>query len=159
MTRLLQQNLIIALVIPGMFFVITPPALAVQMSDFVWQNRPLLLFAPSEGDARLQQTKRELELRQCDLNDRDMLIGIITEQGQSRLNNQPISKSRAEELRDRYRIEPGQFAAILIGKDGGEKERVDTVPDLDSIFALIDGMPMRQDEMMQSPVDCSGQSQ
>ncbi len=84
-----------------------------------------------------------------------MIIGVILEQDQSRLGDQLISPSEASTLRQRYSIDRDQFAAILIGKDGSEKYRRHDVPELDGIFALIDGMPMRQDEMSQNPVDCS----
>ena len=137
-----------------MLLAFSRPVTAVQMSDFLWENRPLLLFAPDENDARLQQTKQELAQRQCELEARDMVIGIIIEQGQSHLNNQPISTTKATTLRERYKIDYGRFTTILIGKDGGEKERVYSVPDLDNIFALIDGMPMRQVEMMENPDNC-----
>lgn len=50
-------------------------------------------------------------------------------------------------LRERYGIAEGQFAVILIGKDGGEKlRRLEHVP-IETIFALIDTMPMRRREM------------
>lgn len=114
----------------------------------------MLLFAPDENDARLQQTKQQLAQRQCQLDDRDMVIGIIIEQGQSHLNNQPISTTKATTLRERYKIDAGRFTMILIGKDGGEKERVYSTPELDNSFALIDGMPMRQGEMMENPDNC-----
>jgi hypothetical protein len=130
---------------------------AAPMSDYIWQNRPLLLFAPSSADARLQQTTHNLQRRRCELDDRNMIIGVILEQGQSRLDDQPVSASDAATLRERYAIERDQFAAILIGKDGSEKYRRYDVPELNGIFALIDGMPMRQDEMSQNPVDCSEQ--
>ena len=44
-------------------------------------------------------------------------------------------------------VAPDAFALLLIGKDGGEKRRDTSVPDLNSLFNLIDGMPMRQAEM------------
>ena len=144
----------LAIVMLLMLLAISRPVPAMQMSDFLWENRPLLLFAPDENDARLQQTKQQLAQRQCQLDDRDMVIGIIIEEGQSHLNNQPISTTKATTLRERYKIDAGRFTTILIGKDGGEKERVYSVPELDNIFALIDGMPMRQGEMMENPDNC-----
>ena len=42
-----------------------------------------------------------------------------------------------------FRISVKTFSAVLIGKDGGEKLRVNDVPDLAAIYAVIDGMPMR----------------
>lgn len=39
------------------------------------------------------------------------------------------------------------FAIYLVGLDGGIKMKKETVTSLSTIFALIDGMPMRQAEM------------
>ena len=41
--------------------------------------------------------------------------------------------------------------AILVGKDGGVKLRQNAQVKLNDIFALIDAMPMRQEEMRQKP--------
>ena len=71
----------------------------------------------------------------------------------------PSQRPRPLACENVMHIDRDQFAAILIGKDGGEKYRRYDVPELDGIFALIDGMPMRQDEMSQNPVDCSEQPQ
>ena len=151
-----QQSLLsIGLILLGALLGTSGYVSAAQMSEYVWQNRPLLLFAPSIADSRLQQTRDKLQLRRCELEDRNMIIGVILKQGESRLDDQPISASYASTLRKRYAIDRDQFAVILIGKDGSEKYRHYDVPELDGIFALIDGMPMRQDEMSQNPVDCS----
>lgn len=42
--------------------------------------------------------------------------------------------------------------------DGGEKLRSYTIPDWDTVFALIDRMPMRQDEMVANPMGCEQSS-
>ncbi|MDR9436792.1 MAG: DUF4174 domain-containing protein [Thiohalophilus sp.] len=137
---------------------ITSTLTAGQLSDYEWQNRPLLLFAPDSDDPRLQQTRTRLDQHRCELDDRQMILGEFVAQGQSRLAGKPVTGQTAANLRERYGIEPGQFAVILIGKDGGEKYRLYEVPELDGIFALIDGMPMRQNEMAQNPVDCGKDS-
>ena len=159
-TKHYQQPLLsIGLILLGALLGTAAPVSATQMSEYLWQNRPLLLFAPSIADSRLQQTRHKLQRRSCELDDRNMIIGVILEQGQSRLDDQPISPADASAQRRRFAIDRDQFAAILIGKDGSEKYRTYDVPELDGIFALIDGMPMRQDEMSQNPVDCSEQQQ
>ena len=40
---------------------------------------------------------------------------------------------------------------ILIGKDGGEKQRWSEPVEPQEFFQIIDAMPMRQDEMKHSP--------
>ena len=49
-------------------------------------------------------------------------------------------------MRQKFSVRQGSFLVILIGKDGEEKMRRQKV-NLTEIFAVIDGMPMRQREM------------
>ena len=55
---------------------------------------------------------------------------------------------------DQFAIGDDAFSVVLIGKDGGEKLRVNEVPDLQAIYAVIDGMPMRSREMGANPGRC-----
>jgi hypothetical protein len=55
---------------------------------------------------------------------------------------------------DEYAIGEEDFRVLLIGKDGGEKLRFADVPDLQAIYAVIDGMPMRSREMSSDPGRC-----
>ncbi len=131
------------------------PVSAIKLSDVEWEKRPLLLFAPQHDSMRLQQTQQLLQQNNCELDDRDMIIAVIVGQGNSTLNKQPISFEYATALRKQFELSSEQFAVLLLGKDGGEKYRTYRIPDLGQIFALIDGMPMRQDEMQENPTDCS----
>ena len=47
----------------------------------------------------------------------------------------------------KYNVEPNRFTLILIGKDGGEKLRSAKPVEIETIFNLVDSMPMRQAEM------------
>lgn len=53
----------------------------------------------------------------------------------------------AERLRQQFGITTEDFAVILVGKDGTEKQRSQTLIDPATIFSAIDAMPMRQQEM------------
>ena len=44
-----------------------------------------------------------------------------------------------------------KYQFILVGKDGGEKLRADTIIDTKQLFATIDAMPMRREEMKHKP--------
>ena len=46
-----------------------------------------------------------------------------------------------------YAVAPNQFTIILIGKDGGEKFRSLKPETTETLFAIIDAMPMRKSEM------------
>jgi hypothetical protein len=106
-----------------------------------------LLFAPTDKDPQLVETLSRIDASRCAFLERDMVIGILLTEGQSTLAGQPINAVDSQRLSERYAIGENAFTALLIGKDGGEKLRVDEVPDLSTIYAVIDGMPMRSGEM------------
>lgn len=116
---------------------------AADLDDYLWRSRPLLLFAPTPNDTRLTETLSRIQVSRCEFTDRDMVTGVVVAGGDSTLDGQPVSRDEARRLRTQFAIGPDAFAAILIGKDGGEKWRADDVPDLQRIYAVIDGMPMR----------------
>ena len=51
------------------------------------------------------------------------------------------------DLRKEFRIVPHQLTVVLIGKDGGEKFRSNDPVTIEKLDALIDAMPMRQQEV------------
>ena len=67
--------------------------------------------------------------------DRDLIVFRVFEDDEGK------------DLRERFSPKPGGFTLILIGKDGGVKLRRENGADLQDIFDLIDGMPMRKAEM------------
>lgn len=129
-------------------------AVAAELSDYLWQSRPLLLFAPTDSDPRLVETMRRIEASRCDFADRDMVLGRILAEGTSTLGGEVVSTDQARRLSAEFGIGANSFSAVLIGKDGGEKLRVNDVPDLQAIYAVIDGMPMRGREMNADPTRC-----
>ena len=129
-------------------------ATAAELSDYLWQGRPLLVFAPTAGDARLVETVRRIEASRCDFADRDMVLGRILSQGTSTLDGDVVDTNQAQRLRSEFGMGPNGFSVVLIGKDGGEKLRVNDVPDLQAIYAVIDGMPMRGREISADPDRC-----
>ncbi|MFM8599424.1 MAG: DUF4174 domain-containing protein [Mycobacterium sp.] len=129
-------------------------AAAAELSDYLWQRRPLLVFAPTQSDPRLAETVRGIEASRCDFADRDMVLGLILTEGTSTLDGDVVDTSQAKRLVSGFGIGANSFAVVLIGKDGGEKLRVDAVPDLQAIYAVIDGMPMRTRERDIDPTRC-----
>lgn len=129
-------------------------AAAPDLGDYLWQRRPLLLFAPAASDPRLVETVRRIEASRCDFADRDMVLGLIVSEGTSTLDGQVVGTGQARRLFSEFGIGANTFSAVLIGKDGGEKLRVNGVPDLSAIYAVIDGMPMRSVEMGTDPGRC-----
>ena len=141
----------IAVLVPAL---VPATARAVELSDYLWQRRPLLVFAPTDSDPRLGETVRRIEASRCDFSDRDMVLGLIVADGTSTLDGQVLGSKQAQRLMAQFGIGATSFSAVLVGKDGGEKLRVNDVPDLPTIYAVIDGMPMRGREMAADPRRC-----
>lgn len=129
-------------------------AVAAELSDYLWEHRPLLVFAPTDSDPRLVEMLSRIEASRCDFVDRDMVIGLVVTEGTSTLDGQVINADESQRLANQYAISENAFSVLLIGKDGGEKLRVNEVPDLRTIYAVVDGMPMRSGEMSANPSGC-----
>ena len=129
-------------------------AVAAELGDFLWQARPLLVFAPTDSDPRLVETMRRIDASRCDFADRDMVLGRIVTDGTSTLDGQVVDTAQAQRLASEFGVGANGFSVVLIGKDGGEKLRVNDVPDLAEIYAVVDGMPMRSREVGADPVRC-----
>ena len=129
-------------------------AVAAELGDYRWERRPLLLFAPTNSDPRLVETLSRIDASRCDVLDRDMVVGVVVGEGTSTLDGQVIDSEQVQQLTGRYGVGDTDFTVVLIGKDGGEKWRANDVPSLQTVFAVIDGMPMRSREMAADPGRC-----
>jgi hypothetical protein len=121
------------------------------------KNRVLLVFAPSDQTPDFERQFDILSKHASDLRERDLvLIQVVTiahpptTANTLRVPHLPVASETAQlDLRHRFHVAPGAFTVILIGKDGGEKLRQHTPISIDKLNAVIDAMPMRQDEMRQ----------
>lgn len=101
-----------------------------SMQDYLWENRPILVFA-KEGDPRVARQLALFDEYRSDLDERRNLVIVESDPGSD------IWKS----------YNPRGFTVILIGLDGGEKFRSAEVTDPGTFSALIDTMPMRLNEL------------
>jgi len=122
--------------------------MSINLSSQKWQNRVLLVFAPSVDNHIYQQQMQLFEQHQNGFTERDLvLVQVLADK--SYANGQPIDESSVGNLRNRFGVDKDNFRVILVGKDGGVK-RSDTTPvEATAIFEQIDAMPMRQQEMQQ----------
>ena len=109
----------------------------INLDDFLWVNRPIVVLADSPDDPRFLEQLRLLEERLPDLKERDVVVITDTD------------PSQQTDLRQALR--PRGFMLVLIGKDGGVKQTSDEVVDMPELYALIDTMPLRQQEMKREP--------
>jgi hypothetical protein len=124
------------------------PARAAGLEKFTWDNRLLLVFAPTVEDPLLQSQQRLLAPRKDGVDERHMRIIEIAASNTVTVNGQRDSDLDASRLRRSYAVPTDAFAVILVGKDGGEKGRWTEPVSLDDVFDMIDAMPMRQEEML-----------
>ncbi|MCG6135139.1 MAG: DUF4174 domain-containing protein [Nostoc sp. LLA-1] len=126
---------------------------AIKMSSFnlssqKWQNRVLLVFAPSVDHRDYQQQMQLFQQHNSGFADRDLvLVQVLADK--SYANGQLIDESSVANLRSRFGVDKDNFRVILIGKDGGVKRQDATPVQATAIFEQIDAMPMRQREMQQ----------
>ncbi len=118
-----------------------------NLSDRRWQHRIVLIFAPSELEPAYQQQMQQWKAHSEGIRERDLELVEVLEVGESRVDGQPISRLSAVSLRQQFGVTPEEFAVVLVGKDGTEKQREQAPVDPTVLFRTIDAMPMRQQEM------------
>lgn len=116
-----------------------PPGLARTLQASRWQKRVLLVAAPTAGQADFQAQKALLAASEAGLNERDFVVlDVLYDQ---------LSAADRQFLARRLGLRPPAFAAVLIGKDGEVKLRSARPLAPAALFATVDQMPMRRQEM------------
>jgi hypothetical protein len=117
--------------------------------------RPLLVFAATDNDRRFLRQAHLFAAGSYLLHERQVLFVPVVLVNEAKswgvvLNSDQIATlvpEDAVDVRRRFHISPGAFTVILVGKDGGEKFRTHNPVTIDRLNALIDAMPMRQQEV------------
>ena len=115
---------------------LTLDAADVTLDEFLWIERPLVVFSDSPFDPRFQE---QLELLESDFEElliRDVVVVVDTN---------PNGRSDV-----RLDLRPRGFALVLIGKDGQVKLRKPAPWDVREITHAIDKWPIRQKEIRDS---------
>ncbi|MCF2871941.1 DUF4174 domain-containing protein [Octadecabacter sp. G9-8] len=108
-------------------------ATSLDIDDFIWLARPVVVFADTPNDPRFRQQMELLAARPDDLADRDVVILTDTD---------PDARSDL-----RLRLRPRGFMMVLIGKDGQIELRKPAPWDVREITRSIDKMPLREQEV------------
>jgi len=138
----------IAVMIMMLVFV-KPEVHSMDLDQYKWKNRLLFIFAPDHNDPLLASLRKELSEQESEVADRDLIVFQILESDSSTMNAEPVDSQTTSWLREHFSIPQKTFALILVGKDGGIKMKRHDRVELADIFALIDAMPMRRQEMRQ----------
>ncbi|MBO9449321.1 DUF4174 domain-containing protein [Tropicibacter sp. R16_0] len=104
-----------------------------DLSEFLWTNRPIVVFADTDADPRFQQQIDILMKGEAEMLDRDVVVLTDTD---------PAARSTL-----RTKLRPRGFQLVLIGKDGGVKLRKPFPWSVRELSRSIDKMPMREREI------------
>ena len=105
----------------------------VALDDFLWLNRPLVVFANTPADPAFRQQMDLLAARWQELADRDVVVIVDTD---------PSAMSDARRV-----LRPRAFMLVLMDKDGSVAQRKPAPWDVREISRAIDKMPSRREEM------------
>ncbi len=111
-------------------------AAEVDLSEFLWLKRPVVVFADTDADPRFAEQLELLLDRPEELLERDVVIITDTD---------PAAESAI-----RTKLRPRGFQLTLIGKDGGVKLRKPFPWDIRELTRVIDKTPLRQQEIRES---------
>jgi hypothetical protein len=123
-------------------------ATSMDLKQFQWKHRLLLIFAMDENDPPFKKLQDEIIAQKAEVENRDLLVFEFFERGLSRMNTTPLDSVEVHSIRKHYEIPQSAFKVILIGKDGGVKLKQDDTVSLEVIFERIDAMPMRKNEIL-----------
>lgn len=125
------------------------PVIAAPLAQFQWEERLLVLLVEADNGALTTQLDM-LAKAQDGLAERDMIV-LAVRGNDVRAIYGSADGLDAQALRTSLGgDDAGPFEAVLIGKDGGVKQRWPEPVSTEDLFAIIDAMPMRASEMQRS---------
>ena len=120
---------------------------AETLQQLVWNNRVLVIFAPTIDDALLKQQNSILSRVSEGLQDRDMVVIRASAGGNVTVDNE-LQGNDSRDIYRHFSTAPDSFRVVLVGKDGTVKLSQFAPVTATALFDLIDAMPMRQQEML-----------
>ncbi|UWQ30002.1 DUF4174 domain-containing protein [Leisingera sp. M523] len=109
------------------------PGYDVELEDFQWKQRPVVVFADSPDDPRFHEQMERLMQGAEVLKTRDVVVLVDTD---------PAAKSAL-----RKKLRPRGFMLVLVGKDGGVKLRKPHPWTARELSRTIDKFPERLREV------------
>ncbi|RNC80082.1 MAG: DUF4174 domain-containing protein [Balneola sp.] len=125
---------------------------AQNLSNHRWENRVLILVTDDLENEYYQKQLKELEGNEEKLKERKLTIYRVWE-GQYKIGLED-QNGWYSVLDDNFSklttLSDSEFEIILIGLDGGVKVRETETIEVEKLFAIIDSMPMRAQEIRNS---------
>lgn len=123
-------------------------ATAQEIDHALWEERLLILIAPSADDPLALRQKQVLHNRRDAVEERRLRVIELYADGND-ATGQDLSAPTQHAIRQRLGATPDSREMILVGLDGGMKRRAPLATPLSEFFRQIDGMPMRRQEIEQ----------
>ena len=108
---------------------------ASPLDEFHWKNRMLVVSAPA-GDPDADEQRRIYQAAAKGMSERQIVLAEALDDGE-----------RPRQIRSKVSTDGRRFQVFLVGKDGHTALSSDMPLSADFLFARVDAMPMRQDEM------------
>ena len=105
--------------------------------EYAWTNRLVIMITNRKNTKLERQVRRFFESHVCDIDDRNLKLLHFHKNELAVTQLQKIMRSRT--------------GLWLLGYDGSIKDFSEDEQLLNRLFQTIDGMPMRQDEMVSRP--------
>jgi Domain of unknown function (DUF4174) len=108
---------------------------ASPLDQFHWKKRVLVIVAPA-GDPAAETQRRIYEASAKGMSERSIVLTEAVD-----------DTERSRQIRSRLLAEGSRFQVFLVGKDGHTAASSTKPLSAEDVFARVDAMPMRQDEM------------
>ena len=145
----IKRRAVIFFILIGLAVWAPKETLSMDLTQFQWKNRLLLIFAQDGNHPLFQDLQSQILAQKAEVDDRDLIVFEVPAQGPARMNDSTLDRKEADSIRNHFAIPSDEYSLILVGKDGGIKLKRKDQVDLKEVFELIDSMPMRQREMQQ----------
>ena len=118
-----------------------------SLQQYKWKNRILVLSAPGEADENFRSQLSELARVPREFQDRDMVLVTLLDDGISIAGDTKLTPAEVTATRAALGVSSDTFSVTLVGKDGSTKLSNASPTAMAEIYALIDSMPMRRNEV------------
>lgn len=110
-----------------------------------WENRVLLVFTHKKNDEIFNKQISNLLKEKKGLTERKLIIyQFVKDQYSINFDSKWLLSSLKK---NKYKTESENFKVVLIGLDGGIKLEQTSFLSTKKLFTIIDGMPMRRNEI------------
>lgn len=138
------------LLFAALFFAMPTDLDAQFLNEYRWKSRLIVVFTPAPDDPVFVRQMRLLQERREDFEERNVVFLMITPEGKHENTGLFLDEAASRRYYEYFGAAQYQLEMVLVGLDGTEKLRTKNRVTAPSIFLeAIDGMPMRQRELLQ----------